>query len=118
MCLKTCSYSPALPVRRTHSTCARYTTISCVYDFMRASDEPTAERAIYDIKKAGVIVREDMDTEFWKQAGRYKAIHNISIADAVALSLVNRLDAELVTSDHEFDSLADTGEFTIRFFRE
>lgn len=69
--------------------------------------------------KLGVILRDDMDTEFWQDAGELKATHKrISLADCCAIALANRLDAELVTSDHhELDALADLGVCKILFFR-
>jgi PIN domain nuclease of toxin-antitoxin system len=88
------------------------------YDFLKVADEDTAQRAIADIIATGIEVREDMDQEFWMQAGRYKATLRISLADAFALALASRADAELLTSDHqEFDPVARQGLLAIRFIR-
>lgn len=43
------------------------------YDFMRTKNEQAAETAIADLQAVGVVIRDDMNTEFWQQAGRYKA---------------------------------------------
>lgn len=60
-----------------------------------------------------------MDVEFWEAVGDLKAVHRkVSLADCCAIVLANRLNAELVTSDHhEMDTLADQGVCRILFFR-
>jgi predicted nucleic acid-binding protein len=65
------------------------------------------------------MIREDMDTAFWRQAGNYKAtIHRVSLADCFAITLTNRVGGELVTSDHrEFDPIAESGICHVRFIR-
>lgn len=88
------------------------------YDFLRASDESSAKSAVSDMNLIGIITREDMDTQLWQEAGRYKVTERISLADCFAIALTNRVGAELVTSDHhEFDPIAANGVCAIRFFR-
>lgn len=60
-----------------------------------------------------------MDIEFLQDAGELKAIYKrVSLADCCAIALANRLDADLVTSDHhELDDLADLKVCKITFFR-
>lgn len=88
------------------------------YDFLRASDESTAQSAIGDLNTVGLITREDMDTMLWQEAGKIKAQGGVSLADCFALALAKRENAELLTSDHhEFDSIAENGVFHIKFFR-
>jgi predicted nucleic acid-binding protein len=88
------------------------------YDFVRAQDENTARRAVHDLLDIGVAPREDMDAALWEEAGLIKARHRVSLADAFGLALARRLDADLVSSDHrEFDALAGTADFRIRFIR-
>jgi PIN domain nuclease of toxin-antitoxin system len=89
------------------------------YDFLRAKDENAAQGAITDLASMGVIIREDMDAPLWQEAGKYKAtIKKISLADCFAMALANRLQAELVTSDHhEFDPIAQSGICSIKFIR-
>jgi PIN domain nuclease of toxin-antitoxin system len=89
------------------------------YDFLRAKDEASALGAIADLNSAGVIARDDMDTQFWQAAGTHKAtIKKISLADCFALALANRMQAELVTSDHhEFDAVAEKGYCSVLFIR-
>jgi len=89
------------------------------YDFLRAKDENTAQAAIADLTAMGLIGRDDMDARLWQEAGKYKAmIKKISLADCFAMALANRLQAELVTSDHhEFDPIAQSGICAINFIR-
>jgi PIN domain nuclease of toxin-antitoxin system len=88
------------------------------YDFLRVTDEETADEAIADLQTAGVTFHEDMDIPFWQQVGKYKAKHRVSLADCFALALTARMNGELVTSDHhEFDSLDAQGICTFKFIR-
>jgi PIN domain nuclease of toxin-antitoxin system len=58
------------------------------YDFWRASGRETAELAIADLLDLGIEERNDMDSEFWRQAGRFKAQYRrVSLADCCALAL-------------------------------
>lgn len=88
------------------------------YDFFRSADEATAKAAIADLEDTGVIVREDMDRAFWQEVGRYKATNKASLADCTAIALANRVNGELVTSDHhEFDAIAANSICRVRFIR-
>ena len=74
---------------------------------------------VEEFLETGPVLRDDMDIEFWQDAGELKAIHKrVSLADCSAIALAKRLDAELVTSDHhELDALADLDVCKILFFR-
>ncbi len=89
------------------------------YDFIRTADENTARTAIADLESKGLITREDMDSQFWQEAGKYKAtIKKVSLADCFAMTLANRLQADLYTSDHhEFDPIAASGVCSVKFIR-
>ena len=61
------------------------------YDFWRASTQSAAESAISDLLALGIEERNDMDSEFWREAGRLKAVHRrVSLADCCALALLLR----------------------------
>ena len=89
------------------------------YDFLRAERENVALEAISDLEKFGLIFREDMDMEFWKEVGSYKAtIKRVSLADCFAIALANREQAVIVTSDHhEFDYISEQGICQVMFIR-
>lgn len=89
------------------------------FDFWRAKDENAARSAITDLHAVGIVAREDLDISFWQEAGKHKAeIKKISLADCFAIALARRMNAELVTSDHqEFDPIAKLGICTVKFIR-
>lgn len=95
------------------SMCARF-----FYPILRVGTEIEAEEALADIRSLGVQTRTDMDEEFWKEVGRVKAHHRLSLADAFAIALTQRVGGELLTSDHhELDPLAAARICQINFFR-
>lgn len=79
------------------------------YDFARTDGGPVARQVINDLQtQTGLIIRTDMDTDFWQSAGLLKAtLMRVSLADCLGLALAERLDAEFVTADHhELDAVA------------
>jgi hypothetical protein len=66
-----------------------------------------------------VSERSDLDTAFWQEAGKLKAVHRrVSLANCLAVALTLRTGGSLVTSDHhELDPLAALGVCPIIFFR-
>jgi len=44
------------------------------YDFTRAAGVDCGEQAVADFMRLGVVVRDDMDFDFWKSAGYYAAL--------------------------------------------
>jgi predicted nucleic acid-binding protein len=88
------------------------------YWSVRNDGEAKALMAYTGLRAVGIQPRADMDEEFWQDAAGYKAIHRMSLADAFAIALTNRVDGELITSDHhELDPVAAAGVCPIRFFR-
>ncbi|MEI6415866.1 MAG: type II toxin-antitoxin system VapC family toxin [Pseudomonadota bacterium] len=90
-----------------------------LYDFIRTAGEQNAHQAIQDLLADGVQCRSDMDTEFWQVAAHLKATHRrISLADCFAVALANRVDAQLLTTDHhEFDPLVEKNICRFEFIR-
>jgi predicted nucleic acid-binding protein len=89
------------------------------YHAHRSTSRQDAVALVEGFLDLGLVLRDDMDVEFWQEAGDLKAIHKkVSLADCCAIVLANRLNAELVTSDHhELYTLADQGISKILFFR-
>lgn len=89
------------------------------YQGLRESDETTAQEALEDLAAVGVTPRQDLDANFWQEAGRIKAKHRrVSLADCFAIALTLRVGGVLITSDHhELKPLADQGVCPIVFFR-
>jgi PIN domain nuclease of toxin-antitoxin system len=90
------------------------------YDCLRSYGTAQTENLLVKLTEAGLIVRDDMDSDFWKAAGALKTRGRISLADCFAVALAEREDAWLLTSDHhEFDPLLVTPGFPVKvqFFR-
>jgi PIN domain nuclease of toxin-antitoxin system len=88
------------------------------YLYYRRGGAPMAEAAIQTLLDAGVVVRSDHDTAFWKEAATYKGRHGVALPDTFCLTLARRLGGPLVTTDHaEFDPLAPLGYCPILFIR-
>ncbi len=88
------------------------------YDYLRAEGEEAAREALQILAVDGLLVREDMDEPFWKEIGRYKAAHRVSLADCFAIALANREETKVSTSDHhEFDPIAEEGICEVEFIR-
>jgi uncharacterized protein with PIN domain len=90
-----------------------------LYVLSRGGDEDRVRMALDGLIAQGLDVREDMDTTFWHEAGSYKArIRRVSLADCFAITGANRLDAEVLTSDHhEFDPIAAGGVCRVRVYQ-
>lgn len=88
------------------------------YQAFRQSGEAAADQIVSVLGSIGITTREDFDTAFWREAGRLKGSHRMSLADALGLALALRVGGEFITSDHhELDPVAATGLYPITFFR-
>lgn len=89
------------------------------HDFLRASDEESAEAAVMDILALGIRERNDMSPEFWRSAGKLKAKDRcVSLADCCALALTIHLGAKLVTADrHGLEPLSNESVCPVEFIR-
>ncbi len=88
------------------------------YLFFRMGGSSAGETAIQTLLSAGIIPREDADTDFWKEATSFKGRHPLALPDAFCLTLARRLSGTVVTTDHaEFDALVPLGYCPILFIR-
>lgn len=89
------------------------------YGFLRSDGEEFTQEIIRRLQNANVSFRPDLTMEFWRQVGKYKAaIARISLADCFALTLANRENGVLVTSDHrEFEPVVNLNICPIEFIR-
>ncbi len=105
----------------TETTCLAHAINLCevFYDFTRAADRAIAQQAINDLYADGVLCRNDMDADFWQTAGLLKAEYRrISLADCFAVTLAQRENAPLVTTDHhELHPLAEQKVAIFDFIR-
>ena len=58
------------------------------YQTYRRSSKQDAVMMVEEFLDLGVVLRDDMDPEFWQDAGELKAIHKrVSLADCCAIAL-------------------------------
>lgn len=89
------------------------------YKLLRYEEEDEVRSAIQEFGDRGLVVREDLDEEFWLNVGRLKAtMKSIPLADCFVVALAKRTDAEAVTADHpDFDPVAEQGICRVSFIR-
>jgi PIN domain nuclease of toxin-antitoxin system len=89
------------------------------YDLVRSHGEGSARQVVADLISGPILVREDMDLEFWQTAGKHKAaLRRISLADCFCVSLALRVGGEVVTADrHEFEAVQQQELCSIKFIR-
>jgi predicted nucleic acid-binding protein len=75
------------------------------YMLVRKRSKELANHAIREAVEIG-LQRVDIDWPLVLQAANFKSRHKISYADAFAAALAKQRNAELVTGDPEFRSLA------------
>lgn len=88
------------------------------YDFLRRSDDDTAESAISSILAMGIISCEDMDARMWREAGRHKARLRLPLGDCFLLAMAGRIQGQVITADRkDLEPLASDHDYSIRFIR-
>ncbi len=89
------------------------------YDAIRKTDVTTARQDMTTLLSGGLVLRSDMDSDFWQRVGELKVNPGrLSLADCFALALAQRAGATLVTSDHhEFDPIMPLNLCPILFIR-
>jgi predicted nucleic acid-binding protein len=104
-----------------NNTCFAHAANLCevYYDVMRVGGEQAADEAMIDLVSVNITERNDLDSAFWQEAAKLKAVHRrVSLADCFGVVLTRRLGGTLVTSDHhEMDVIAQAGICPIVFFR-
>lgn len=89
------------------------------YGFLRSDGVGFTNEIIKKLEKSNVSFCEDLTKDFWQQVAKYKAeIKRISLADCFALTLANRENATLITSDRkEFEPIVSLNICQINFIR-
>jgi PIN domain nuclease of toxin-antitoxin system len=108
-------------LRDPSSNCFAHSVNLCeVYcNFLRTNNRPAARHALRDLTRIGVRTRRDMGKDLWLRVGELKhTVRKISLADCFALALAEKLDADVVTSDHqEFDPIVAANLARVTFIR-
>ena len=76
-----------------------FNLVEIYYIYIRRGGVAAAETALNTLLGLGVIIRDDHDTEYWKNAATFKGNHALSLPDAFCLALAQRLGATAVTTD-------------------
>jgi PIN domain nuclease of toxin-antitoxin system len=107
-------------IRDTNSSCLVHAINMCevYYDAYRRSGEGIADSVVADLTVVGVMVRDDFDWAFWKEAGKLKAGGGISLPDCFGITFTNRVGGTFLTADHgELDKIAAASVCSITFIR-
>ena len=93
--------------------------LEIAYDAVRRTgDSASATKIIEIVSALPVHICWDLDAALIKSASSFKARFRISMADAVALALAEKLSAPLVTCDHhEFDPIENSGQARFLWIR-
>ena len=89
----------------------------------RTEGEQESHAVLKALEDGGIIERNDMDGEFWRDADalivmRRLAGASLPLGDALGVALARRLDVEFVTSDkHEIQPLHDANLVKALFIR-
>jgi predicted nucleic acid-binding protein len=88
------------------------------YDFLRADGVAAAQTVWEGVLELPLELRRDVDDVFIKRVGTIKIEEKVSVADAFAPALAERLQVPLVTTDHhEFDPIEQKGRFRFLWLR-
>jgi predicted nucleic acid-binding protein len=88
------------------------------YGYLRADGEEHAERYLAAVQSSCIDIRETINADFLRQAGKLKTIHAMSLADSILLAQAKLNGATVVTSDHhELDTVDNAGEVNFLWFR-
>jgi PIN domain nuclease of toxin-antitoxin system len=104
-----------------NTTCFAHAVNLCevFYHFYRRGGETDAQTVLATLRSAGIVTRDDLDLHFWQEVARLKAPRpNLPLGDCFCIALAQRLNGEIVTSDHpDFDPIAQAGVCPVRFIR-
>jgi predicted nucleic acid-binding protein len=96
----------------------KYNLLEVYYGFYREDGEAFAEEQIKAIQESPVKIVDTLSNEVFRQAGRFKAIYRVSLADAVVLGQGTAEGAIIVSSDHhEFEAVERAEKIGFLWFR-
>jgi predicted nucleic acid-binding protein len=76
------------------------------YGFYRDDGKEQAEDILADSLSLPIIIFDDLGDSLFREAGRLKALYDISFADSIALALTIDMRGTIITADrHEFTAL-------------
>ncbi|MDR2759379.1 MAG: type II toxin-antitoxin system VapC family toxin [Spirochaetaceae bacterium] len=97
---------------------SKYNLLEIYYGFYRADGKDRAEQVLETATNLPIQIIDELSDVVFREAGRLKAVYDISLADAVALGLASACETPLVTSDHhEISAIEKAENITIHRFR-
>ena len=96
----------------------KYNLLEVYYGYFRDNGEAFAESILSIVENSNIQICDVLTNTLLRQAGRFKATHKMSLADAVALAQAFDGQAVLVTADHhELDVVKAGGEVEFLWIR-
>ena len=88
------------------------------YGFYRDDGKDRAEAILGDALSMPIIIVDDLSDSLFLEAGRLKALYDISFADSIALALAVVMEGSIITADHhEFETLENKEKIKFRWIR-
>lgn len=88
------------------------------YDSLRISGKEKASELFVDVAKLPISIIWTLDIPFLQLVGKYKTSFNISYADSFVLSLAERENGVVISTDHhEFDPIEGAGVLRFSWLR-
>ncbi len=93
------------------------------YKLLRVHGAAIAEEGVNDVRALGIVERNDLDGEFWRDAAQLLVTqrtggHGLAFGDACGLALARRLSADFITADHpEMEPIAAADLCSVVFVR-
>ena len=98
--------------------CLHAVNLGEVYYLALRRGQNDADKIMEQVLGLGVQIRRDLDNDFIRLAGKWKAGHRVAYADAFVLALAERDQATLVSTDHgELDPIAAEGKIPFFWLR-
>ena len=96
----------------------KYNLLEAYYGYFRDHGVEFADRILSIVENSNIQIYDVLSNALLRQAGRFKAMHKMSLADAVALAQAFDEQAVLVTADHhELDAVNKAGEVEFLWLR-
>ncbi|MCL2155905.1 MAG: PIN domain-containing protein [Leptospirales bacterium] len=88
------------------------------YGFYRDDGKEKAEAILKDSFSLPIIIVDEFSDSLFREAGRLKALYDISFADSIALALASVRGGSLITADHhDFDIIEHKEEILFSWIR-
>ena len=96
----------------------KYNLLETYYGYFRDNGVDFAEKILSIVESSSIHVHDALTNALFRQAGKFKSMHKMSLADAVALAQAFIEQAVLVTADHhELDAVDEAGDVEFLWVR-